>query len=202
MPLLRRGTTTATLAAAVLMFGAQSAVALDNMYPNYGWTCYDGNMSNGTFCQTDNADFTVWSQGNVPSSVKTTIKNTIKNQYGPTDLTVSFQSSGTYTGNSETDLINQSGALPADTVGITWCDDAVTSKKCDQHYVRYNSSVSEVGPINGSDVCHETGHSVGLTHGGDANPRVSNTDSRVGCMSYNDVYSLGSNNRTNINSVY
>ncbi|MFF8830739.1 hypothetical protein [Streptomyces sp. NPDC015131] len=197
----RAGVVIAT-ATTALAFGTGTAVSVDNMFPNYGWQCYDGTMSNGTFCQTDNNSFTVWNQGTVPNSVKTTIRNTITAQYNPTDLNVSYASKGTYTGGSETDLVNQSGALPADTIGITWCDDAVTTLRCDQHYVRYNSSTAEVGPINGSDVCHETGHSVGLAHGRDSNPRISNTHSSLGCMSTNDVYSLGSMNRTNIKNVY
>jgi hypothetical protein len=144
----------------------------------------------------------VWSQGNVPSYAKTIIKDTIKAQYGPTDLVVSWPSSGTYSGDSETDLINQSGSLARKYIGMTWCNDAVTSKKCDQHYVRYNSAISEQGKVNGSDVCHETGHSVGLTHGSDAEPSVGDNAAIVGCMAMADVYSLGSNNRKNINNVY
>jgi hypothetical protein len=53
--------------------------------------------------------------------------------------------------------------------------------------------------------CHETGHAVGLTHGIDAAPVESNTASELGCMETPDSgtrSTLGSHNRSEINSVY
>ncbi|MCW5254690.1 hypothetical protein IBX28_30120 [Streptomyces sp. SHP 1-2] len=174
------------------------------MYPtaNFSRNCYDGSLSNGTFCQTDNATLTVYRQSSLTSGEKNAISSALTSYYGPTDLAVSIKSSGVYTGSSETDIIYQAGALPKTTIGVAWCDDAVTSRKCDQHYVRFNDNTSSIGPINKADTCHETGHAVGLTHGPQASPKLGLYDDRLGCMSYNDVYGLGSTNVQNINATY
>ncbi|RKE23543.1 hypothetical protein [Streptomyces sp. TLI_171] len=176
------------------------AQSIDNMYPtgNYYPTCYDGSLSQGHFCQTDNADLTVYLQGSLSSSAKSTIKSSLSSYYSPTDLAVSVKSSGVYTGSSETDIIYQSGTLSDSYIGMTWCDDAVTSIKCDQHYIRFNKHFS----INKSDACHETGHAVGLTHGNNASPRVDPNNTIVGCMTEIDTYYLGANNRAEINATY
>ncbi|MFF7329070.1 hypothetical protein ACIQU5_03500 [Streptomyces sp. NPDC090306] len=97
----------------------------------------------------------------------------------PTDIAVSYPSSASYSGSSETDIVyQQSGSsMSGTTIGITWCDDAVSSTKCDQQYVRfrYDSVDSELA-------CHETGHALGLTHGAQASPKVGQTNSSLGCM--------------------
>ncbi|MEU9133065.1 hypothetical protein AB0D08_34035 [Kitasatospora sp. NPDC048540] len=180
------------------------ARTIDNMYPtgNYAPVCHDGSRSQGHFCQTDNATLTVYREGSLTAAQKATIKSALSEYYSPTDLSVTIQSRGVYTGSSETDIIYQAGDLPQNVVGMTWCDDAVDPWKCDQHYVRFNSSAAEVGPINKSDVCHETGHAVGLTHGNNASPAVGKNDKIVGCMTDDDNYFLGANNRTNINATY
>ncbi|WLQ39713.1 hypothetical protein P8A22_06675 [Streptomyces laculatispora] len=151
---------------------------------------------------TDNATLTIYRQGSLTSGEKSVISSALTGYYGPTDLAVSIKSSGTYTGSSETDIVYQAGALPATTIGRTWCDDAVTARKCDQHYVRFNDNTSSIGAINKSNACHESRRAVGLTHGPQASPKLGLYDNRLGCMSYDDVYGLGSNNIQNINATY
>ncbi|MFD4790807.1 hypothetical protein ACFWN1_27935 [Streptomyces sp. NPDC058459] len=175
----------------------------DNMYPtgNYSPPCRDGEMGD-TFCQTDNKGLTVYREGSLTSGEKNTIARAVKDYYGPTDLVVKIESSGVYRGDSETDVIYKAKTLARGKIGITWCDDAVTSRKCDQHYVAFNKDHTGIGSVNKSDACHETGHAVGLTHGPNASPALGLYDDRLGCMSYNDVYRLGANNKENINSTY
>ncbi len=189
-------------AAATVMLAPTVAQAqsIDNMYPtgNYYPSCYDGSLSQGHFCQTDNADLSVYLQGTLSAGAKSTIKSSLSSYYSPTDLAVSVKSSGVYSGSSETDIIYQSGTLSDSYIGMTWCDDAVTGTKCDQHYIRFNKNFG----INKSDACHETGHAVGLTHGNNASPRVSPNNTIVGCMTEIDTYYLGANNRAEINATY
>jgi hypothetical protein len=119
-------------------------------------------------------------------------------QYAPTDLTLTVQGSGVYSGRSETDIVYQKGSLPGGFVGMTWCDDSVGGGKCDQHYVRFLTSSPPY-----TDVCHESGHGVGLTHGKNASPRKGNNDRRLGCMvTPDDINGLGAHNKAMINSTY
>lgn len=180
-----------------------SAGPFDNMYPtaNADWSCLDSEP-NGHFCRTDNATVTVWLQGSLTSSAKTVIKGRLSSVISPTDLAVSYPSEPSYSGSAETDIVyQQSGSgMSGTTIGLTWCDDAAGTYTCDQQYVRfrYDSIDSELA-------CHETGHAVGLTHGRNADPQVSNTNSSLGCMETPDSgnrTTLGSWQTTEINDTY
>jgi hypothetical protein len=62
------GVLTAGAATAALGVRTAEAAVTDNMYPtgNFSPSCYDGTMSSGTFCQTDNATLTIYRQGTSP----------------------------------------------------------------------------------------------------------------------------------------
>ncbi|MGW5064979.1 hypothetical protein ACWEQJ_02485 [Streptomyces cyaneofuscatus] len=178
---------------------AVAATVTDNMYPtsNTKWSCVDGSMGDG-FCRTDNATLTVWMQKTVSSAGKTKVKNALNDQYNPTDLKVSYPGSPSYSGSAETDIIYQSGSTPSGSRGIAWCNDSVGGNKCDQHYVRFAAANPPA-----STACHETGHAVGLTHGQNASPKLSQTDSRLHCMvTPSAVSTLGSHNKSMINNTY
>lgn len=103
-------------------------------------------------------------------------------------------------GSAETDIVYQIGAtVPSGFDGWAWCDDAVSTTRCDQHYVRLRAN-----SVTNGLICHETGHAVGLTHGNHAAPNVGQTDARLGCMktpvTANEA--LGSMNKANINETY
>ena len=86
------------------------------------------------------------------------------------------------------------------TIGFTWCDDAVSARRCDQHYVRFRFD-----RINAELACHETGHAVGLTHGHEAAPRESQTAAELGCMETPNSGRrphLGGHNKAEINATY
>ncbi|WP_331767752.1 hypothetical protein [Embleya sp. NBC_00896] len=182
----------------VLSAGNQAQAAVtDNMFPNYGWNCWSGGPvydGNETFCRTDNNYFTWGWEASITDSGGLMAA---ANDFNGTDLTTAGEVP-VYTGGSETDVVWQAGPLPPNLGGVAWCDDAVSSTKCDQHYARFWT-----GAPNHYLSCHETGHTVGLTHGPDANPRLDINDARLACMNYvqNDPW-LGYNNYDNINGAY
>ena len=83
-----------------------------------------------------------------------------------------------YSGSSETDIIFlYRDDLPQGTAGRAWCDDALSDLKCDQHYAAF----ANVTPPT-STICHEAGHSIGLTHGQQASPVQDQDSDSFGCM--------------------
>jgi hypothetical protein len=166
---------------------------------NYNHDCFDGTLDGPSqFCQTDNASLTAWREDTFSSTGKAIVRDVLLGEFDVTDLNVSFVSP-TFTGDAETDIIYI--ARGTQSAGVAWCNDAVSATKCDQHYNAYNNATPfpEV-------VCHESGHAVGLTHGQEADPRVSNTDSALGCMQMpppgTNTGQLGSHNRGQINGTY
>jgi hypothetical protein len=93
-----------------------------------------------------------------------------------------------------------------DTVGETYCNEAISSARCGQTYIRYADTFA----IDFNLVCHETGHAVGLLHGNQSegtpwNTPVSNQDPTMGCMVKNEVSSLNyltTLETSEINAVY
>lgn len=116
---------------------------------------------------------------------------------------MSWVASPEYSGSAETDIIYQvsTSGFSGNTIGQTWCDDAVTATRCDQEYVRFRAATY----VNRELACHETGHAVGLTHGADAYPSESNTASELGCMEtpdYGNNPYIESHNVSEINATY
>jgi hypothetical protein len=197
----RRRTVFAVAATAALVAAAAAVAShVDSMYPtaNYNPSCTDGSMGS-TFCQTDNATLTVYRQASLTSTGKSNIAYVLNNEYNVTDLNVSYPSTPSYSGDAETDIIYQQRSdVPSNLDGIAWCNDAVTSTKCDQHYNAFRSS-SPGRAIS----CHETGHAVGLTHGANASPSISQTDPSLACMQTpTPTGDLGAHNTNLINATY
>lgn len=96
-----------------------------------------------------------------------------------TALNVSFKSTCVTSGSAETDIVYQRGAHePSRVLGRTVCNDAVSSTRCDQHDVRFDTGA----PSGRNLACHETGHAVGLTHGQEADPAQANGANSLGRM--------------------
>ncbi|MGJ5826836.1 hypothetical protein [Streptomyces ossamyceticus] len=182
------------------------AAATDNLVPtnNYTVGCLTG-MSGGTVCRTDNADVTYYmdSGGNdkLEDIDKANVRVAIQEFHDKTDLKVSYDSSPSWTGDSETDIYYAEATVPGSDEGLTWCNDnSPGAFKCDQQYVRIEGG----GHYSPGLSCHETGHAVGLLHGAEASPTLPNQDSKLGCMKKTPGFAdgLGTNNRENINANY
>jgi hypothetical protein len=186
--------------AAVLavLAGAAFASHTDSIFKtsNYNHDCFDGTLDGASqFCRTDNVTLTAWREDTLTPLGKDIVRDVLMNHYDLTDLNASF-TSPVFTGDAETDIIYI--ARGTQSAGVAWCNDAVSSLECDQHYNAYNNGTpfKEV-------VCHETGHAVGLTHGQEASPRVPNSDAALNCMAVPPAgEALGAHNRGQINGTY
>lgn len=164
---------------------------------NYSSAC----VRTTSFCQTDNAALTFFSESSLDATSKGTVTSVLVNQFDPTDIDVRWESPPLYTGSAETDVIYQVNptVLPPGVSGWTFCDDPISSTRCDQHYVVFYSNFWAR-----TVTCHETGHAVGLTHGQQAAPAISNTDPSLACMvsGGSNALGLGTHNRSEINGAY
>ena len=167
------------IAVAVGAAAPANATHYDSMFKtgNTSFTNCSDSSPGGPFCQTDNATLTVFRQDSLSSGSKSNIAWTLNNSWTTTDLNVSYPATASYSGSAETDIIYQrnDGAVEAGKDGITWCNDAVSDTRCDQHYVAFDLATAPRALT-----CHETGHAVGLTHGRNANPVI---DSRADSLS-------------------
>jgi hypothetical protein len=195
----------ATVLAAGLLTLALAGYAVanhvDSMYKtaNFNIDCFDGTLAGGgIFCQTDNAGLTVWREGSIPAgSERTNVGGVLADEFRPTDLSVTFVKSPVYSGDAETDIIYQKGDVPSGTAAITWCNDAVSDLQCDQHYNRYDTFIDK------NIACHESGHAVGLTHGQQASPKLSDSDNSLGCLQVlTQPPTLDAHNKQLINDTY
>ncbi|TDD21591.1 hypothetical protein [Nonomuraea diastatica] len=188
--------------ALALITGTAWAAVFYNMVPNpnYDRVCTKGDKyGSGNVCRSDNAYWTVFRENSLESAEKTRVATVLKEQYGPTALEVHFVSNPVWTGDNETDLIFAEGDVPGSYEGMSWCDDPLELHTCDQHMVRI-----QPGSYSKGMICHEAGHAVGLLHGRNADPQVSNTHHQLGCMKTpvpSDAV-LGSVNADHINAAY
>jgi len=167
---------------------------------NYSGDCHDNAWSTSHFCRTDNQALSIYRESGFSSGGRSNIGSTLTQSYTTTDLNVDFPGSASYSGGAETDIIYQykPSSVPSGYDGWTWCNDAVGALSCDQHYAAFQSA-SPTWPL----ACHETGHAVGLTHGQDASPRVSNGDNGLACLTTPvETHLLGSHNTGQINGAY
>ncbi|MFL1431847.1 MULTISPECIES: hypothetical protein [unclassified Nocardiopsis] len=191
--------------------GVAWAAVTDNMFPTANTLGYCYNQSPGVNhfpCQTDNRDVYYYMDSNGEYELETVDRNNVqsvmRNEFAPTDLRIYYDSTPVFSGSGETDIIYQEGStgMPSSVDGMTWCNDAVDNKPlaCDQQYIRIRGNGSYTYGLT----CHETGHAVGLQHGDVSSPRLSRTDSRLGCMvtPVGSGAKLGSNNIENINATY
>lgn len=194
----------AATATAVLVNPTPSvALDFDNMYQtqNTNWDCYDGERMAGDYCRTDNKAVYIVREPGMTTKGDQDIVDALHREYSPTDLAIHVESKGDYEGSTETDIVYDYHAIAESGVlGWTWCNDATSDYECDQEYVEFDDTDPWWATI-----VHETGHAVGLTHGAQAYPAVSQQDSRLACMkAYIDSGddNLGSHNSATINALY
>ncbi|MCS7008071.1 MAG: hypothetical protein NZL88_11010, partial [Gaiellaceae bacterium] len=197
---LRTATIAVGLLALALSIGPRaSAHHVDSMRPTSTYSAPCARLT--TFCQTDNSTLTYFSESSLNPTSKGTVTSVLVTQFDPTDLDVRWEAPPAYTGSAETDIIYQvnPSVLPPGVSGWTYCDDPISSTRCDQHYVVFGSDFWAQ-----TVTCHETGHAVGLTHGEQAAPPLSNTDPSLACMvsAGSNVLGLGAHNRSEVNGAY
>ena len=172
-------------AASFLLIRPAAAQTFDSMFKtdNTWWNCTDlgsdtPDPSDAFFCQTDNSDLTYYTDTSLTTTGAARVESRMNSVYDPTNLSVIRHTSPVYSGGSETDIIFEyRTSVPYPYLGLAWCDDAVSSTRCDQHYVAFDSATP-----HSATACHEAGHTVGLTHGSEASPAQNQTSSSLGCM--------------------
>jgi hypothetical protein len=197
-----------------------SAAQIDNIMPTSttpGHCVHGGALETSVHvpCQTDNATTGFWMESSIDrttgsdTTAEASINATMSGSYNGTDLNTSYDSTPVFSGAGETDMVyraknqdfNDSGQ---NLIGYMWCDDVVNGSayRCDQAYINFINAGSVA---TRALACHETGHAVGLLHGEDAAPVTANDSTIVQCMATPIINSrpyLGTNNVSNINSVY
>lgn len=201
--------------AALALLGASLAAGIgianaDNLVPtgNGAITCPQGYPPPHGTCRTDNAKV-YWHMASGTQALepadRTALTNMLTAQFGPTDLTLVYDSTPVFSGSGETDWIYQEGPIAEEgVIGRTWCNDKVSTWVCDQHYIKLEGSGQYFQ--NPKVTCHETGHAVGLTHGNAAHPVLAMNAASLGCLraplSAITSNALGSANVSQINAVY
>lgn len=125
-------------------------------------------------CRTDNAGMTYYMDSNgkyeLESPDRTVVRNFMNYVENVSDMNVTYDSSPTFSGAGETDVIFQEGSdgMASNVIGVTWCNDPEngTDHKCDQFYIRIRGN-GQIDPVTAG---HEIGHAIGLTHPTWANP--------------------------------
>ena len=180
---------------------AWAVISTDNLVPNnnYGPQCQWADV-----CKTDNEDvyFYMDQAGDdaLEAADDAMVNEVIDDEYRPTDLVMHYDSNPTFSGSGETDWYYQEQTVSGDSRGRTVCNDPDWGTyKCDQHYITI-----EPGYWSHGLTCHESGHAAGLLHGDKADPRVSMTDSVLGCMKtpVSTGQVLGQNQENQINANY
>ena len=189
-----------------------AAPANDGIVPtpnDLGDHCAAGLASN-EICQTDNSTVTYYMDSNgeyeLEAEDREFVVDAMARYRNNTVLTISYDSTPTFSGSAETDVIYQEGAfgMPDHVSGVTWCNDPVDGSKwrCDQSYIRMRGA----GRINAKVATHETGHSFGLLHGNEWDPARNVCADILGVMraaeDCMDGPALGDAVKNNIDWVY
>lgn len=169
-------------------------------------------------CRTDGGKWTVHNAIGGPVT-KAQTEATLTNQYAATRLDYKPVSTYVTSGSDQTDLHIEGAALDPGSSGIYKCA-KVNATTCDRGVVEidatqlcflmsyYEGVTCEQKPTAlQSNSCHEIGHSVGLVHGQEADPKVWQGHPHMGCMQTEIPFSqsyvtLGTDNRNGINDIY
>ncbi|WP_335991229.1 hypothetical protein [Glycomyces sp. MUSA5-2] len=200
---------TITFVTVAITAGVAWAAYTDNMYPtqyaNSGCRDDPDGGDGQISCRTDNSSLSYYMVSSGEYELEQVDRNVVTdvmvNDFAPTDLTVSYDSSPSFSGSAETDIIYQEGSTNiSSSDGVTWCNNAAGPDECDQQYIRIRGAGHYVNGLT----CHETGYAVGLVHGNQASPQKSNSDEALGCMETptSSGEGLQANNVENINNTY
>jgi len=146
---------------------------------------------------TDNAGVFWASDGSLNQSQVALINTVVEREYEPTDLSVGTEPPQ-FEGTHQTDIIyGIRSDVPSVAEAVTWCDTTFDQQRCDQHYVMFKTAQH----VSEHNICHETGHAVGLVHGFEMSPQLDEASGKLGCMG-SSGNSLTSEMRAEINRVY
>lgn len=196
------------------LLGSKTVVAhhTDSVFPTPNIYSGSATCRKGQLCKADSRTHTVY-LGRLGPKMTAATRKTLNLSYHPeTDLRVVYHNSRTvkYRGSWETDVIYVNrNSLPSNVLGRAVCDAPESNGKCDQFYVLYHADKIDAEIPNETNLhhalaCHETGHTLGLTHGSNANPSQRNSSWRMGCMRTplgNNRW-LGTHNTHEINRTY
>lgn len=175
-----------------------------------GTSCQAG-LAADEICQTDNSTVTYYMDSNGEFELETVDRQFVidamaRYRDDTTALTITYDSSPSFEGAGETDVVYQEGdfGFPESYSGVTWCNDPEdgTTWLCDQSYIRMRGA----GRINAVVATHETGHSFGFLHGNEWAPARTQCDSVLGIMRADEACipnaALGTAVINNIDWVY
>lgn len=158
-------------------------------------------------CRADNSAHT-WYISTGYSSRMLDAAISAMNAWGHTDTDLSVYRDTTLS-YLETDIHFWSDAalVGTDTLANTDCLAAVDWLRCKAYQVRVRPDVYTGGyNLAEAVVCHEAGHTLGLLHGLESSPVVSNQNVNLGCMRTEpltgNMRSRGAHNVWEINRVY
>lgn len=214
-----RGALMITLSCIIMTFSATMAHAVytDNIVPTVRFGgCNEGTAvqsNTGGPCLTDNASVGYWMESPIDrttgndSTAEQQINVTMADYNRNTDLTTFYDSTPTFSGVGETDVIYRNKVQDfrdSNTVGYYWCD-STSGRRCDQRYINLRYITNTPAQMRAL-ACHESGHAFGLLHPDDSSPAKSKTDTKFECMMNAPVagyYGIGwEPNVANINSPY
>lgn len=209
---IKRPVVLALIFSAVSVVPATADHGPDSLFPSPNIYGGDADCKEGRVCQADSRTHTVYAVALGPKMQAATVF-TLDLSYHTTDLNIIYHNDSNvkYSGSWETDVIYQNqNSLPANVWGRARCDDDVDGSECDQFYVSYHADKIDAEIPNNTDLqraiaCHETGHTVGLLHGNNADPVQDSTAVEFRCMRTKPVPavpSMGPHNIQQVNAHY
>lgn len=198
-------TVAVALVLAVSSTAARGDHGVDNMYRNTGQPDCRQGTPRWDVCRADNTAHS-WYLSSGYSNDMLNASISAMSGWGTSDINTVRETSLSYL---ETDVHfwSDSSLTGTNTLANTDCLRAMDWLRCNAYQVRTRPDVY-TGDYNLAKavVCHEAGHTLGLLHGSESVPQVSNQQAELGCMRTNpltgDMRFPGSHNIQQLNSAY
>jgi len=171
----------------------------------YTTTNYSPNCTSetGMVCRTDNSYYTFYLHvGSTNATIRAGAADAFDSLGATTVLTTTEQSWSGFDPMID-DAMVYGYQLAHPTVGDVVCRVAVSTRVCGAWRVRVD--LDALGMTQSQTqhlICHESGHTVGLTHGSGASPWKPESDPDLGCVGSSSTLFLLSHNTAQINATY